>query len=139
MFDFPQKSGQRSVTGSVNQELPVKYRGMTMADASKYEDNIKKYANGYNQAAAEKIVGHLGIALRNRDSSLVSCSDDVELQRVRDKWCRGKLALAQTNDELDTAIGAICEKLKPEGGNKSRVTFYYLLAEHFGKLDMLAG
>ena len=44
-----------------------------MADASKYEDNIKKYAKGYNQAAAEKIVGHLGIALRNRDSSLVSC------------------------------------------------------------------
>ena len=105
-----------------------------MADASKYEDNIKKYANGYNQAAAEKIVGHLGIALRNRDSSLVSCSDDTELQRVR-----GKLSLAQTNDQLDSAIGSVCEKLAPEGGNKSRVTFYYLLAEHFGKLDALAG
>ena len=35
-----------------------------MADASAYAENIKKYANGgYNQAAAEKIVGHLGIAL----------------------------------------------------------------------------
>ena len=33
-----------------------------MADASKYEENVKKYAKGYNQAAAEKIVGHLGIA-----------------------------------------------------------------------------
>lgn len=110
-----------------------------MADASKYEDNIKKYADGYNQAAAEKIVGHLGIALRNRDSSLVSCSDDGELQRVREKWCRGKLALAHTNDELDAAIGSVCETLSPEGGNKSRVTFYYLLAQHFGKLDMLAG
>ena len=110
-----------------------------MADASKYEDNVKKYANGYNQAAAEKIVGHLGIALRNRDSSLVSCSDDTELQRVREKWCRGKLALAHTNDELDAAISAVCEKLAPEGGNKSRVTFYYLVAEQFGKLDALAG
>ena len=109
-----------------------------MADASKYEENIKKYASGYNKAAAEKIVGHLGIALRNRDSSLVSCSDSGELDRVREKWCRGKLSLAQTNDQLDEAIQAICEKLKPEGGNKSRVTFYYLLAEHFKKLEALA-
>ena len=110
-----------------------------MADASKYEDNIKKYTKKYHQAAAEKIVGHLGIALRNRDSSLVSCGDQTELDRVREKWLRGKLSLAHTNAELDAAIAAICEKLKPEGGNKSRVTFYYLLAEHFEKLDQLAG
>lgn len=109
-----------------------------MADASKYAENIKKYANGYNQPAAEKIVGHLGIALRNRDSSLVSCSDSGELDRVREKWCRGKLSLAHTNAELDAAIQVICEKLKPEGGNKSRVTFYYLLAEHFKKLEYLS-
>lgn len=110
-----------------------------MADASKYEENVKKYAKGYNQKAAEKIVGHLGIALRNRDSSLVSCSDQGELDRVREKWLRGKLGLAHTSSELDAAIAAICEKMKPEGGNKGRVTFYYLLAEHFGKLDALAG
>ena len=110
-----------------------------MADASAYADNIKKYAKGYNQKAAEKIVGHLGIALRNRDSSLVSCSDEGELQRVREKFCRGKLGLAQKNGEIDTAMSKVCEKMKPEGGNKSRVTFYYLLAEHFGKLDDLAG
>ncbi len=110
-----------------------------MADASNYEDNIKKYAKGYNKASAEKIVGHLGIALRNRDSSLVSCSDATELQRVREKWCRGKLSLAHSNDDLDAAISKICDKLKPEGSNKGRVTFYYLLAEHFGKLDDLAG
>ncbi|RIJ31956.1 DUF2853 family protein [Henriciella algicola] len=110
-----------------------------MADASAYADNIKKYAKGYNQKAAEKIVGHLGIALRNRDSSLVSCSDETELQRVRDKYCRNKLGLKEKNAEVDAAIGKICETLKPEGGNKSRVTFYYLLAEHFGKLDELAG
>jgi len=109
-----------------------------MADASKYADNIKKYAKGYNQKAAEKIVGHLGIALRNRDSSLVSCSDTGELNRVREKWCRGKLSLAHSNAELDAALQAVCEKLSAEGGNKNRVTFYYLVAEHFGKLDALA-
>ncbi len=110
-----------------------------MADASAYADNIKKYAKGYNKAAAEKIVGHLGIALRNKDSAVVACTDQVELDRIREKWCRGKLGLAHTQSELDAGISAICEKLKPEGGSKSRVTFYYLLAEHFGKLDALAG
>jgi len=109
-----------------------------MADASQYIENIEKYAGSVNNAAAEKIVGHLGIALRNRDSSLVSCSDQGELDRVREKWCRGKLSLAQSNADLDAAIQAICEKLKPEGGNKSRVTFYYLLADHFGKIGDLA-
>ena len=64
---------------------------------------------------------------------------DTELQRVREKWCRGKLSLAHTNDELRCRDRlAVCETLAPEGGNKSRVTFYYLLAEHFGKLDALA-
>ncbi|KCZ91590.1 DUF2853 family protein [Hyphomonas johnsonii] len=110
-----------------------------MADASAYAENIKKYANGYNQAAAEKIVGHLGIALRNRDSAVVACTDSGELDRVRERWCRGKLGLAQTKDDLDAAIAAVCSKLQAEGGAKSRVTFYYLIAEHFGKLDHLAG
>lgn len=109
-----------------------------MADASAYADNIKKYASGYNQKAAEKIVGHLGIALRNRDSSLVSCSEASEMQRIREKFCRGKLGLAHKNGEIDEAMDKVCEKMKPEGSNKSRVTFYYLLAEHFGKLDELA-
>ncbi|MEQ8299656.1 MAG: DUF2853 family protein [Hyphomonas sp.] len=109
-----------------------------MADASAYAENIKKYANGYNQAAAEKIVGHLGIALRNRDSSMVACSDSGELDRVRERWCRGKLGLAQNKNDLDAAIKAVCDKLQPEGSTKSRVTFYYLLAEHFGKLGDLA-
>jgi Protein of unknown function (DUF2853) len=110
-----------------------------MADATAYADNIKKYANGYNKGAAEKIVGHLGIALRNKDSSVVACSDGGELDRVRDKWCRTKLGLALNQKELDAGIQKVCDKMKAEGGQKSRVTFYYLLAEQFGKLDHLAG
>ena len=110
-----------------------------MADASAYVENIKKYAKGYNKAAAEKIVGHLGIALRNRDSSVVACSDGGELDRIRDRWCRNKLGLALNQGELDAGIKAVCDQMKAEGGQKSRVTFYYLLAEHFGRLDHLAG
>jgi hypothetical protein len=32
----------------------------------------------------------------------------------------------------------VAEKMAPEKGQKSRVTFYYLLAERFGKLEQLA-
>ncbi|OYW83192.1 MAG: hypothetical protein B7Z22_12970 [Hyphomonas sp. 32-62-5] len=110
-----------------------------MADASAYAENIKKYVTDYNKAAAEKIVGHLGIALRNKDSSIVACTDSGELDRVREKWCRGKLGLAHKQHELDAAIQSVCDKMKAEGGQKSRVTFYYLLAEHFGRLEALSG
>lgn len=110
-----------------------------MADASAYADKIKTYAKEYNKAAAERIVGHLGIALRNRDSAIVACSDDGELDRIRDRWCRSKLALAHKQAELDSGIKAVCDQMKAEGGQKCRVTFYYLLAEHFGRLDHLAG
>lgn len=109
-----------------------------MADASEYVEGIKRYTESYNQAAAERIVGHLGIALRNRDSALISCSEASELKRVREKWCRGRLRLAHSNDELDTALQLICEKMKADASQKSRVTFYYLLAEHFDRLDLLA-
>jgi hypothetical protein len=110
-----------------------------MADASKYLPNIEKYATApVNQAAAEKIVGHLGIALQSLDSSLVS-SQQSEIDRVRNKWLIEKLKLLnQSHDELNAAIAATAEKMAPEKNSKSRVTFYYLLAEHFGKLDELA-
>lgn len=109
-----------------------------MADASAYAENIRMYAKGYYQAAAERIVGHLGIALRSKDSAVVACSDDRELARIREKWCRGKLGLALNQKEIDAGIAAVCDLMKAEGGQKPRVTFYYLLAEHFGRLEHLA-
>jgi hypothetical protein len=120
-------------------ESPFQNQGnFPMADASDYESNIRRYVEIYNKAAAERIVGRLGIALRNRDSASVACSDAGELDRVREKWLRGKLGLAHKQPELDAAITAVCERMKQDGSNKCRVTFYYLLAEHFEKLDELA-
>jgi hypothetical protein len=39
--------------------------------------------------------------------------------------------------ELDTAILDVCKKMAAER-DKPRVTFYYLLAEKYGKLSMFA-
>ena len=100
-----------------------------------YAANVKKYAPKADDIHIAAIVKHLGIALRNRDSSLVSCSDPKELGRVRDSWCKKKL---QLTDEaaIDAAITSVCATMKPDH-SKSRVTFYYLVAAHFKKLDGL--
>jgi hypothetical protein len=106
-----------------------------MADLATYVADIKKYTSSVNEAAAAGIVKHLGIALRNRDSSLVAGSDPAELARVRDNFLKKKLALADDDKKLDAAVAAVVEKMKADT-SKSRVTVYYLLAEHYKKLDM---
>ena len=100
-----------------------------------YAADVKKYAPGADDKVIAAIVKHLGIALRNKDSSLVSCSDKTELDRVRDGWCKKKLALTDDKD-IDAAIKSVCEKMKADK-TKSRVTFYYLVAEHYKKLGAL--
>jgi hypothetical protein len=107
-------------------------------EPSDYFADVKKYAKTYDEAVITKIVKHLGIALRNRDSSLVSGTDKTELDRVREKWLKKKLQLTQSDADLDKAVVAVVEKMKADKA-KSRVTVYYLLAEHFGKLKELAG
>lgn len=110
-----------------------------MAEVEKYLEHVKKHASNVNEAAVAGIVRHLGIALRssNRDAALVAGTDPDELKRVRESWLKKKLALTQSDADLDKAVHAVMEKMKGERA-KDRVTVYYLLAEHFGKLDVLA-
>ncbi len=107
-----------------------------MADAQKYIDDIKKYTSTVNEEAVAGIVRHCGIALRNRNSSLVAGTDPDELKTVRESWLKKKLALAESDADLDKAIQAVMGTMKADRA-KSRVTVYYLLAEHFKKLDGL--
>ena len=107
-----------------------------MADAQKYVDNVKKYTSTVNEGAVAGIVRHCGIALRNRDSSFVAGTDPEELKRVRESWLKKKLGLTESDEKLDKAIHAVIERMKADR-MKERVTVYYLLAEHFGKLEAL--
>jgi hypothetical protein len=107
-----------------------------MADVQKYIEDIKKYASTVNEEAVAGIVRHCGIALRNRDSSLVAGTDPEELKRVRESWLKKKLALTESDADLDKAIHEVMQKMKADRA-KGRVTVYYLLAEHFNKLDGL--
>ncbi len=106
--------------------------------SKEYVDDVARYAKNVNEAAVAGIVKHLGIALRSRDASLVSCSSKDELARVRDSWLKKKLALTDDDKALDGAIKEVCEAMKADQ-RKNRVTFYYLLAEKYGKVDALIG
>ncbi|MGE5824546.1 MAG: DUF2853 family protein [Bacteroidota bacterium] len=96
--------------------------------------DVKKYAANADDKAIAGIVRYCGIALQQRDASLVSFTDKVEVARVRTNFLKKKLGLADSDAELDQAIMAVGDKMKADH-TKNRVTVYYLLAEHFGKLS----
>lgn len=103
-----------------------------MAD---YVADVKKYDAGADADVVNKIVKHLGIALRNRDSSLVSCTDAKELDRVKTNWIAKKLGVSD-GAKADAAIEKVCKAMSADN-TKSRVTFYYLAAKELGKLGSL--
>ncbi len=101
---------------------------------SDYLADVQKYAPQANEAAVAAIVKYCGIALRNADSSLVSGSDPTELATVRDGYAAKKLGLSA--EAADAGIAKVLDRLKGVR-QKSRVTFYYLLAEATGTLGKL--
>jgi hypothetical protein len=99
-----------------------------------YFQDLKKYTTDINEEALQTIVSYCGIALRGADSSLVATSDPKELATVRNGFAAKKLGL--TSEAADAAMSRVTERMQAEN-RKSRVTFYYLLAEEVGKVDAL--
>lgn len=101
-----------------------------------YVTDVKKYAKKVDEEAVAGIIRHCGIALRSKDASMVSCSQKPELDRVRESFLKKKLERTESDDKLDDAIDSVCETMGRSNKTKSRVSFYYLLAENYGKLDL---
>ena len=101
--------------------------------AQNWTVDVKKYKPDANDQAIAGIVRYCGIALQNRDGSLISFSDPEEVARVRNNFLKKKLGLTQPDAELDKAIAEVAESMKGDR-IRNRVTAYYLLAEKFGKL-----
>ena len=103
--------------------------------ATDWAADVKKYVAKADDAAIAGIVRYCGIALRNRDSALVSFSDKAETDRVRTNFLKKKLALTQADSVLDAAIAKVGEQMKADR-TKNRVTVYYLLASEFKQLGL---
>jgi Protein of unknown function (DUF2853) len=99
--------------------------------------DVRKYAPNADEKAIAGIVRYCGIALQKRDSSLVSLGDKEEIARVRSNFLKKKLGLTQPDAELDKGIAAVSDKMKADR-TKNRVTVYYLLADHFGKMSVFS-
>jgi len=65
----------------------------------------------------------------------VACADKSERNRVCNSILRKTLALNDSDAELDKAVMEVREKMNADR-DKSRVAFYYLLAEKYGKLAL---
>jgi hypothetical protein len=96
--------------------------------------DVRKHVPDADSAVIAGIVRYCGIALQKRDSSLVSFTDEKEVARLRTNFSEKKLGLMKPDAELDSAINAVEDRMKGDR-SRNRVTVYYLLAEHFGKLS----
>jgi len=101
--------------------------------AHDWASDVKKYVPSPDDAAVKGIIKHCGIALQSKDASFVACTDKAERDRVRDSFLKKKLALTASEADLDKAVMEVCQKMHADR-DKSRVAFYYLLAEKYGKL-----
>lgn len=99
-----------------------------LADIQKYSPK----ANADTVAAMEKTYR---LVLSKPDSSMVSFSDPAELATVRENFVKKKLGVTGDDAALDAEIKKIGEQIP---GRKNRLTVYYLLAEHYGKLALFA-
>ena len=103
--------------------------------AEDWAADVRKYVPDADPSVIAGIVRYCGIALQKRDLSLVSITDKNEVARIRTNFLKKKLGLTDPDAELDKAIKTVGDSMKGDR-SKNRVTVYYLLAEHFGKLSV---
>lgn len=103
------------------------------APAIDWADDVKRYAPNADNDVIAGIVHHSMIALKTRDSAVVSFGNPADTRRVRENFCRKTLGLSDPDAVLDSAIGAVGERMS-DSTSPHRVTAYYLLADHFDRL-----
>lgn len=104
-----------------------------MADIQEYKSALAKYTASVNEAALQGMAKTYALVLSKQDARNVSCSDAAEKATVRENFLKKKLGLTQSDAALDAAIEEVCTKMS-EDRMKSRLVFYYLLAEKYNLL-----
>jgi hypothetical protein len=97
--------------------------------------DVKKYAAKPDEAAVAGMAKAYALVMSKPDTRWVAASDPAEIERVTNNFLRKKLGRKEKPEELMKACEAVAAKMK-DTRNKSRLVFYYLLAEHFGALKM---
>ncbi|MCA1953398.1 MAG: DUF2853 family protein [Hyphomicrobiales bacterium] len=97
--------------------------------------DVKKYVDKVDEAAIAGMAKTYALVMSKADTRYVAASDPEEVQRVVDNFCKKKLGRKESDAELTAVVKAQCEKMKADR-TKSRITVYYLIAEHFKQLAL---
>lgn len=107
-----------------------------MADIDTHKQDVNKYAKKVDTELVDALAKTYRLVLSNRDSAYVACSQPAELETIRKNFLKKKLGLSLPDEDLNAALKEVCAEMS-DTKNKSRLTFYYLLAEKFGGKDAL--
>ena len=102
----------------------------------RYKKELSKYfqLEGNEELIREIVIG-CGPSVYKKDASIVSSSDDSEIERLKTNFLVEKLGLSEELD-LDSAISEVLDKYGKTNRRKYRVVVYYMLVMHFGKEEI---
>jgi hypothetical protein len=102
-----------------------------------YQEEATKLGFDIDSDLLSAVTKSLGPSIHLNDASLVSSSDQSELDRVKNNFLIGKLGL-EDGPGLDEAISEVAKAFGPGNGQKHRALFYALLVKKFGKESLFA-
>lgn len=94
------------------------------------KEDVKRYDAHADMGAVEKLCKHLGMAMKDPDGKWVAATDKTEEERVL-HWQEKHLGMAA--GAAKSNFDKVAKEMHKDR-HKNRVTFYYLLAKHAGKL-----
>ncbi len=103
-----------------------------------YKAANKALGLGLSDDLIEKVTTGLGPVIYNADTELVSCSDQSELDTVKNGFLRKKISVPVDDAKYDAALKKVCEKMGTSNRSKYRALFYALLTVEFGKESVYA-
>jgi hypothetical protein len=101
-----------------------------MAD---YEDDVKKFTTTVDIKALEGLEKTYALVMSKADTRYVAASDEDEVQRVVDNFCKKKLGRKESDEKLLEVVEGVLAAMKATK-MKPRVVVYYLVAEKLGAL-----
>jgi hypothetical protein len=107
------------------------------AAATDWAVDVKRYVPAADNGAIAGLVRHCLVSQKTREAPLVSFTSPTETRSMRENFCKKTLGLTESDGTLDAAIASVGARMS-DTTSRHRVTAYYLLAEHFGKVEQLA-
>jgi hypothetical protein len=102
-----------------------------------YIEEAKKLGLDLSEDLIKKATIALGPVIYNKDSATVSCTQELELERLKKNFVKKKLGV-KDDAKIDAAIKKVCEAMGSSNRNKYRALFYALLAKELGKESIYA-